>query len=243
MKYTDDILMAYADGELDAPTRAEIEQAMQTDRAIAARIDQHRALRDKVFAAFAPIAQEAVPQRLHQAAHGHAELPPDVTPIDIARAAREAKKQAPAPRRTWMQFGGIAAALVVGVMAGRQTTPQADIASRNGALVAQAGLADALSTQLASGAEGDIRIGVTFVSKDGAYCRSFTHRQTAGLACQQGGQWTLPVVAQGGDGQGDYRQAAATMPAAVLEAIDERIEGSTLDAAGERAAAAANWRR
>ena len=132
MKYTDDILMAYADGELDAALRAEIEQAMQADHTIAARIEQHRALRDKVFAAFAPIAQEAVPLRLRQAANGHAGLPPDVTPIDAARAAREAKKRAPAQRHTWMQLGGIAAALMIGVMAGRQSTPEADIASGNG---------------------------------------------------------------------------------------------------------------
>lgn len=243
MKYTDEMLMAYADGELDAATRAGIEAAMQSDQSVAARIAQHRALRDNVFAAFAPVAEEAVPQRLQQAARGQTGLPPEVTPIDMARAAREAKKQPPPLRRTWMQLGGIAAAALIGVMAGRQSGPEADIASSNGVLVAQADLADALSTQLASSAQGTTRIGVTFVSKDGAYCRSFTHGQTAGLACQQGGRWTLPVVAEAGAQQGDYRQAAAAMPAAVLDAIDERIEGDALDAAGEQAAASAGWRR
>ena len=246
MKYTDEILMAYADGELDADTRAGIEQAMREDQSIAARVGQHRALRDNVFAAFAPIAQEAVPQRLQQAARGQTGLPPEVTPIDMARAAREAKKQprAPAQRSTWGQLGGIAAAALIGVVAGREWGAEADIASANGVLVAQADLAEALSTQLASGARGETRIGVTFVSNEGTYCRSFTHGKTAGLACQEGGKWTLPVVTEAGAQQGgDYRQAAAAMPAAVLEAIDERIEGEALDAAGEKAAAAANWRR
>lgn len=245
MKYTDETLMAYADGELDAATRAQIEQAMRSDPAIAERVGQHRALRDDVFAAFAPVAQEPVPPRLQQAASGHAGLPPEITPIDIARAAREAKKKplATPQRRTWAQLGGLAAAVLIGVMVGRQDNPEADIASRNGGLVAQAGLAEALSTQLAGSTSGDTRIGVTFVSKNGTYCRSFTHKQAAGLACLEGGTWSLPVVAQAGAQSGEYRQAAAEMPPAVLAEIDERIEGATLDAAAERAAAGANWRR
>lgn len=242
MKYTDEILMAYADGELDDITRAGIERAMREDEALASRVAQHRALRASVAAAFAPVAREPVPQRLRDTVPS---LPPQVTPIDIARAAREARKQPPARRPLW-QLGGMAAALVIGVLAGRQSAgpgAETDIASSGGVLVAQGGLAQSLSTQLAaSGAQDNTRIGVSFVSKQGAYCRSFTHGQTAGLACQEGGRWTLPVVAQAGAGDGAYRQASS-MPAAVLEAIDERIAGETLDAGQEQAAANSGWRR
>jgi hypothetical protein len=241
MKYSDEILMAYADGELDEATRADIEQAMRADQSIAARVEQHRSLRDNVFAAFAPVVDEPVPQRLRQAARPRTELPPEVTPIDLARAAREAKRQPPPQRRSWMQLGGIAAAALIGVMAGRESAPESDIASSNGVLVAQAGLADALSNKLASSGQDGTRIGVTFVTKDGAYCRSFTHQQTAGLACREGGRWTLPVVAEGGAAGGDYRQAGSEMPPAVLEAIDERIEGDPLNATQEQAAARKNW--
>lgn len=244
MNYSDETLMAYADGELDESTRADIEQAMRVDESIAARIEQHRALRNSVFAAFAPVAQEPIPERLLQAARPRQELPPEVTPIDIARAAREARRPAPV-KRTWAQLGGIAAAALLGVVVGRQVAaPEADIVSSGGAMVAQADLADALSNQLASGPRGDTRIGVSFVSKEGQYCRSFTHQNTAGLACRQNGRWTLPVVAQSETAAGgDYRQAAASMPASVLEAIDERIEGAALDAAQEQAAAKSGWRR
>lgn len=240
MKYTDETLMAYADGELDDITRAGIDRAMREDEVLAARVAQHRALRASVAAAFAPIAREPVPQRLRDTVPS---LPPHVTPIDIARAARDAKKQAPARRPLW-QLGGMAAALMVGVLAGRQTAgPGSDIASSGGVLVAQAGLEQALSTQLAaSGAQDGTRIGVSFVSKQGTYCRSFTQGQTAGLACHEGGRWTLPVVAQAGVGEAAYRQASA-MPAAVLEAIDERIAGEALDASQEQAAASSGWRK
>ena len=55
MTYSDDTLMAYADGELEAAERAAIEQAMRTDPAIAAVVERHRALRADVAAAFAGI--------------------------------------------------------------------------------------------------------------------------------------------------------------------------------------------
>jgi hypothetical protein len=43
--------------------------------------------------------------------------------------------------------------------------------------------------------------------------------------------------------QGGYRQAGSAMPAAVLDAIDQRIAGASLDAAAERAARAGSWQR
>ncbi len=53
MRYDDLILMAYADGELDASQSAEIAQAAANDPALAARVAEFRASRDAVAAAFA----------------------------------------------------------------------------------------------------------------------------------------------------------------------------------------------
>jgi hypothetical protein len=41
---------------------------------------------------------------------------------------------------------------------------------------------------------------------------------------------------------GGYRQAGSALPPAVLDAIDERIAGAPLDAAGEQAARNKGWR-
>ena len=79
MTYSDDTLMAYADGELDPAERAAIELAMRIDPAIAAAVERHRALRADVAAAFAGILDEPVPARLQ---------PP--APIISLDAAREA---------------------------------------------------------------------------------------------------------------------------------------------------------
>jgi hypothetical protein len=110
-----------------------------------------------------------------------------------------------------------------------------------GKLVAQGQLATALSQQLAAG-DGAVRIGVSFAAKDGALCRSFIAGGTAGLACRNGKQWQVPVMAEAAPAAaGDYRQAASAMPAAVLDAVDARIAGPALDAKAEQEAVQRGW--
>jgi hypothetical protein len=53
----------------------------------------------------------------------------------------------------------------------------------------------------------------------------------------------VPVLADSVAQPGVYRQAGADLPAAVLDAVDARIVGATLDAAGERAARERGWER
>jgi anti-sigma factor RsiW len=78
----DEILMAYADGELDATQAAQIEQAMQTDAGIAARVAQHRALRAQLQGSFAAVLSEPVPQRLLNSL----QVPAAGKVIDLAQA-------------------------------------------------------------------------------------------------------------------------------------------------------------
>lgn len=243
MSFSDEILMAYADGELDAPLRAQVEQAMRADPQVAAAVERHRALRADVFAAFAGILDEPVPARLQP----EASLPP-ASPVRVDVLAAEGARPLPA-RWSWPQWGAMAASLVVGVLAGvlgwQGTHAAADavpFARQGGALVAQGELASALSQRLAAepGA-GEMQVGVSFRARDGRYCRSFVLGAEAGLACRSGDQWRVPVLAEGESGQGAYRQAGSALPAAVLDAIDQRIAGPALDAQAERAARARGW--
>ena len=74
MKYSDEILMAYADGELEEPRRSEVEHAVRADPALAAIVERHRALRRDVFSAFAGVLDEPVPPQLRPGAV--VDLPP-----------------------------------------------------------------------------------------------------------------------------------------------------------------------
>lgn len=268
MTFSDETLMAYADGELAPSERSAIERAMREDPQVAAAVERHRALRAKVFGAYAGVLDEPVPERLRPVRDPAAEpaAAPAVAPKVLSlEAARQARRQAAAPpapavaprRQAWFQWGALAASLVVGVLAGSAWLGGADgkgdgawiSADAQGRLLAGATLAEALSSQLASTqAQGPVRIGTSFATKDGGYCRSFQLQGSAGLACREDAGWRIPVFKEGPANAGassgsEYRQAAAAMPAAVLEAIDERIEGLALDAQAERAARERGWKR
>jgi hypothetical protein len=243
MTYSDETLMAYADGELEPAERAAIEHAMQADPAIAEAVARHRALRQDIAAAFAGILDEPVPARLQPAAAPAA----PVVSLDAARAARAAQA-APAPVRrrwSWPEWGALAAMLMVGVLVGK-VVPQGSqpaIAGNGNQVVAQGELASALDRQVGGKDAGAVRVGVSFAARDGGYCRSFVMGSSAGLACREGGQWRIPVMAEtGAEAQGAYRQAGTGLPPAVLDAIDARIAGKPLDAAGEEAARAQDWK-
>ncbi|WEF30968.1 anti-sigma factor family protein [Pseudoduganella chitinolytica] len=255
MTFSDEVLMAYADGELAGPERAAVERAMRDDPAVAQAVARHRQLRGDVFAAFADVLDEPVPAPLRQAAA------PAVVALDAARVARKARQeqvgqeraqQEQARRGGWWQWGGMAASLAVGVLAGiggwqvaHQDSTSATVAATSQGMLAQGALAQALSHQLAGSGQVDtaVGIGVTFQGKDGRYCRSFTLAAAAGLACREGNGWRVAVLQeQAPAAPSAYRQAAAAVPPAVLDAIDERIAGAALDAAAERAAQQRGWR-
>lgn len=228
MTYSDDTLMAYADGELEAAERAAIEQAMRTDPAIAAAVERHRALRADVAAAFAGILDEPVPARLQP--------PAPVVSLAVERDKRR--------RWSWPEWGALAATLVVGVLAGRMIPGGGGpaIAGNGNQVLAQGELAAALDRQVGGKAEGAVKVGVSFAARDGAYCRGFIMGASAGLACREGGQWKIPVLAEAEkEAAGGYRQAGSALPPAVLDAIDARIADRPLDAAGEEAARARGW--
>lgn len=258
MHFSDETLMAYADGELDPATGAQVEAAMAGDAAMAGRVARHRAMRDDIYASFAPVLDEAVPQRLRDA----------LRPAHAAPAS-PAPAYAPGPaanhsRWSLPVWGALAASLVVGVLIGKMAMPpfaaaggkSAAVATVDGRLAAGGALARALSQQLASAPrQGQaVSIGITFRAADGQFCRSFTLRDgppqsapLAGLACRApagGDRWLIPVLVEAppdAAAPAGYRMAASAAPA-VLQAIDERIAGQPLDAAAERQALQRDWR-
>jgi hypothetical protein len=249
---SEETLMAYADGELDAAARAEVEAALAAHPALAARIDAHRALRARLQATYAPALEEPASDRVMALLGG---APAEVVSLADVRARREearTPKAAPAPvPRRWLQAGAIAATLVVGVLVGRSILAPASggpmIVSKGGGLVAQGELAKALTGQLASQPQPGavVRVGLSFKAADGRYCRTFAPakgRGMAGVACRDPGVWTVRMATEAQGAAGDYRQAASESPAAVMAAVQDMIDGQPLDAAGETRARRAGWR-
>ena len=154
----------------------------------------------------------------------------------------------------WSHWGAAAASFVIGVVVARfaLVSPErgGPIVARGGQLVAQAGLAAALSNQLASAQAQDaaVRIGSSFKTKSGEYCRTFTLREgetLGGLACRSGDAWnvnTLARVTPSPGADGSYRQAGAEIPPAVLAAVEEQIVGDPLDASAEAQAKSNGWK-
>jgi hypothetical protein len=250
MTISDEILMAYADGELDAAAREAVESAMREDPQIAARIAQHRALRLQVQAAYAAELSEEVPQRLLTAAQGAADT--ERTSVNLRDAARATYDRGVARRRRRRTAGTLAASVLVGVgvgflIWGRAGSPF--VRGAGGELLARGQLARALSSQLVAeqSSRSGVLIGLSFLAKSGDYCRTFTLAAAApqsGLACRHGTGWQVQALIRSSGGTGsssEYRTAASTMPAPILTLVEGQIAGEPLDPAGERAARQHDW--
>ncbi|MDQ8754715.1 zf-HC2 domain-containing protein [Sphingosinicella sp. LHD-64] len=231
MAITDDRLMAYLDGELDAAARAEVEAALDADAELQAKMETQRKLRARLSARYDPVAEEEVPDHLR------AMLEPKVVDLDIERARRA--------RPIWQSVAGIAATLVLGIAIGRLAPGggSGPVAIENGVMIARGSLETALDTQLASAQapDGPTRIGVSFAGVDGRLCRTFEDAALSGLACHGAQGWQVMVAAPGSDAQqSDYRQAGSGSPL-VLQAAQEMMAGEPLDAEAERRARDAGW--
>ena len=237
--------MAYADDELDAHTRASVDAAMASDPELARRVARHKALRNRVHSTFNKVLDEPVPARLLQVAR--------TEPVGSPKGNGVPWSGRQVRRWSWPQWTAIAASLCVGVIVGRLPLLPAGnpgpIIMSAGHLLASGSLATALSDQLASDhtAAESVRMGISFRSQTGEYCRTFTLSQPealAGVACRAPAGWQLGVLARvgsPGEGSGSYRQAASSLPPAVVAAVSSQIAGEPLDARGEVAARARHW--
>jgi hypothetical protein len=249
MNVHDEDLMAYADGQLDAERRQAIDAALSGDAALRARVAALRTQREQVAAAYAGVLDEAVPDRLLALLERGPKQPGVVSDLASARA-RSAGKRIVDDRAGWMRWGGMAAAMLLGLLLGLLFAPGGDddalVAERGGRLVAGGVLTQALNTQLAAdtGTGPAVAVQLSFVDKSGRYCRTFSSAQVAGLACREPERWAvhLAVPAQA-DAAAPMRQAATALPRAVLDLVDERIDGTALNAAQERDARTRQWKR
>jgi hypothetical protein len=245
MSVSDEELMAYVDGELDAGRRVAVEREIAANSGLAVRVAAQQALRERLHRALDSTLNEPVPKRLSEAVRGS-------SVVDF-RGASSRKRQRQLVMTYWL---AAAASLVLGVLIGpwipRLSGEQPDIVTRGSSLVADGTLAEALSQRLASEQSPSerVRLVMSFVSDSGEYCRTFVaNRQedsTTGIACLKSDAWrirALDTAAAAAGEHGIYRQAATPLSPLILQAIESSMVGQPLDADGEAAARNKGWRR
>lgn len=239
MDVSEELLIAYADGELSGEELRYVEDTLKTRPELRGFVERQRALRGKVENAFRPLLSEDVPQAITDAVFAK----PVSAQWRWGRAIDRLASQSLS--RRILVWSGIpaAAALTCGVLLGIALAPQGAIQFDNaGSMTAQGALNAALETQLASTQDPSrsIRIGISFAAKDGRFCRSFENDGTSGVACRTGRGWSIVALASAPKDGSEYRMAAG-MPDSLRAAVSGLIEGQPLDATAERAARDRGW--
>lgn len=239
--------LAWLDGELDEADAADVARVVAADPVLSDRARRERALRDRLRATFAPIAEETPPSRLLAALGMTA---------DAAPVASEAGAVVPLRPRLadrvrnyrWPEWTALAASVLLGVLFGAQFLDRPirePVRMQGGALVAGAELTRVLDRQLAAEVHPGavLAVGLSFRDGDGRYCRTFTAdgaQPLGGLACRENETWRVVALGQAERQAGEFRQAASALPPSVLAEVEARQQ-EMLDAAGERTARDAGW--
>lgn len=201
----DEMLMAYADGELDAATAARVEAALEQDEALAERLGVFLNTRSALKAAFDP-APPVSPQ-LEAAVRGMAAPAPQVVALTARRTARP----------VWQPVAFAASlALAVGLGAGWFLNGPAGIGAPQLALAPGAA---AVLAELPSGRSADLADGhslsviASFEDAQGTLCREIAQDGAGGsllaVACKAGAAWELRFAIAAGSGGESYRPASA----------------------------------
>lgn len=245
--FSDEILMRFADGELDAATTERLERALETDDDLVARLALFIETRAAAQAALKPLLDEPVPEALKASvesmvARKRAERGTGESTVVAFKAP---SKRAMAP--IWMLPIAASLAVAIGVGAGYWLADRPALPSAQG--IAIAGL-DGLSLAAAldnsaSGSEvelakPDTRLRTLATFRNGAaeLCREFeVHGSTdamVAVACNAGDAWnvTFALVTAG--------ETEGYAPASSLEVLDAYLtsmEASPPMSAAEEAAA------
>lgn len=228
---TKEELAAWADGEVTGARGEEIAAVVAADPDLQAEVDAHRALKARLSAHFAPIAEAPVPDRFSALLKGSEadQKPADVVDFVAARERREEKRRL--PRWSYIAGPALAASLMVAVFLPRGSETLAD---------SDPALAMALDSQLVADQDGgETRVLLSFVNEDDQYCRAFSQTSRSGIACRDGDGWALEVEMAALQQSGtEFQQAGA---ADILAAAQDMASGPALTAEQEEAAREAGW--
>jgi anti-sigma factor RsiW len=266
---SDEMLMAYADGELSAAERRQVEACLARDPSACQRLEifagTHGLLRD----ALSGTASEPIPDRLLDAVLG---VVPAAVAAPVRRGSVERRslfarlRAALLPLTPAHAFGAAAAlVLVFGIdgamrqmgLRGLGTAPL--VMANGGKLFAQGPLHQVLdgtpsgtAVAFGSGAEaGSIKALMTFKRQDGQACRIYELEQASGAAangvgCRTAvGQWSLEVhsgIAAARAKPGQVVPASGPASPIVDAAVDRLMAGDAFGPEEEAKLITSKWR-
>jgi negative regulator of sigma E activity len=247
MTVTRETLMAFVDGELAPDEERRVAAEVEKDPALNAYVEQQKKLAGTLKSAFAPVLDAPIPERIERAVR---ETPVPSASL-LARLQRLWHERKTRTSQSWIPAAALAAGIALGILLDGSFGSGTDIRTKDGALIAQGALAQALTVELASEQTADTRsaarIGVSFRSADGLFCRSFetqtgARRAVAGIACLKDGDWQIAALAGATPrAEGEFATAAGDMPPVIRSALGAMIAGDPLDAAQERTARDRGW--
>ncbi len=211
-KVTDEMLMAFVDGETDEGTRAAIERALAADAALAARAERFRASRLLLKEAFGDARQEEVPPALIEAALGR----------------RGNVVAWPGRMRVRVALPLAASLLLVagasGYLAGRAGTGGGDPLGRAAIEEALSATRSGERRSIAFAGEAARFETLATYRVPGGFCRSFdvtgSRSSLTGVGCDRGGGWTVELTAERGSGGDTYAPASG----AALQSVDAYLD-------------------
>lgn len=238
MTVSPETLLAFVEGELSPEEAKKVAAEVANDSSLAAHVENHRALKERLQAAALP--SEAV------ATSESAE------PMLLAAPVSQRFPAATAPRRTasYVPAGAMAAGIVLGALLWGSMAPAGDIRVEEGMVIADGTLARALSIVTAKDRNGPAFspsvIGDSFFSNDGFFCRNFGTGQAgkgglAGIACREDDQWRIRLLASADATANSASAKEPPVPQAVRDMLETLMVGTPLDPDSEQAARAQHW--
>ncbi|MCP4319098.1 MAG: anti-sigma factor [Hyphomicrobiales bacterium] len=221
-RFSDETLMAFADGELAPDEQKSVEQAMETDEALAERVALFLDSRGTSQNALKPLLNEPVPDDLTARVTAMQDGGANVTAFP--------QRQSPPTERRWALPLAASIALVAGGLGGyftgiSSTDQQQDLALD---LVTQPAIITALNT-VTSGEEKDLgsvgrfKVIASYSDASDTFCREFevdrVDRSTiVAVACRPEQTWEYRFTVVAGQSNSGYA------PASSLEALDAYLD-------------------
>ncbi len=247
LEFTDQELMAYADGELPETRASELDLALVANEHLSERLALFTQTRMQVFEAHKMLLDQPVPEHLvqHIRALGKAS---DEGAENVVPFRQPASKSTRPQRASWSMPLAASIALAIGLGAGLmlQDTPSTgalQIAALSDSQISEvlASLPAGQTRVLESG--GQIELIASFHNNQNTLCREFEYAQASGtnvvaVACSAADGWdlTFAVASQAADSPG-------FVPASSMDALNAYLEtigaGGPLSHEDEAAALAA----